>query len=304
MALQDFSDMGILGKLGFVLQNTADPTYLGKYQQALQDQEEFNLRKAEIERQNQQRSALAAIASDPSFSAMPLQDQLARYASITGDPSAMFEYQQNREITPYQQAQLGLERQRLSQANTPNMQFVDGGYSFNPRTGALARLDGYNKPLDPNASVPGIGIEPGSTPTAEDAKAVKTVLQAKKQLDVLTDQYRELISQYGTESDGTVAADQMKQKAAQITLQMKNLEELGALQEPDRKIIEDMLGSPVLTGWEKYNPYKRMTGKESALSRVDDFQNYINDRQNNALTTRGYIPPVTGGDGWSIRKKP
>lgn len=137
MAFQFFDDpnvqgiaapqqMGALGKLGLILQNIADPTTLPKYQEAVQLQQMQNLKVAEIERARQKESALAALAASPEFNSLDTAGKFSALAAI--DPSYaddLLNYQASQEITPYQQAQLGLEGQRIaasqsSGANTPS----------------------------------------------------------------------------------------------------------------------------------------------------------------------------------------
>lgn len=137
--------------------------------------------------------------------------------------------------------------------------------------------------------ISGLSIAEGAQPTAEDAKIVKTSLQAKKSLDTLTKELVSLVDKYGYEAKGSKDAKMIDQKIAQISLQMKNLEELGALQEADRAILNDMIGTPVRGFFSQINPYERITAKGTALKQLADFTDYLNDRFNNTLSTRGYV---------------
>jgi hypothetical protein len=132
-------------------------------------------------------------------------------------------------------------------------------------------------------SVPGLQIMPDATPTKDDAKKIKTIKQARTQIDKLVGQYEALVTKHGWEPSPSKAGKLIRQKKAQIDLQAKNLEELGALQEADRAILGDMLGDPV-----NANPWN---AQETALAQIQDYKGYLRDRYKTALSTRGYIDP-------------
>lgn len=135
--------------------------------------------------------------------------------------------------------------------------------------------------VDPDARVQGFDIAPGATPTKDDAKIVKSVVQAKKQLDTLVSDYEGLVEKYGWTTSRNTGGKLIDQKKAQIDLQAKNLEDLGALQEADRAILSDMLGSPV-----NGNP---LNAKDISMTQIKDYKKYLEDRLNSTLETRGYI---------------
>lgn len=130
-------------------------------------------------------------------------------------------------------------------------------------------------------TIPGLDIVEGAIPTKDDAKTIKNIKQAKTQIEGLVADYENLVKEYGYEPSYTKGGKLIRQKKAQIDLQAKNLEELGALQEADRAILGDMLGDP--TGLT--NPYN---AQDIALTQIQDYKKYINDRYNTALSTRGY----------------
>lgn len=178
---------------------------------------------------------------------------------------------------------------------TPNTQGLPEGYMWGA-DGTAVPIAGINTGgVKPDAMVSGLEVAPGSRPTADDAKGVKTVKQAYTQLQTLIPEYKSLVDKYGSEIDGSGAAKILEQKQAQIALQVKNLEELGALQEADRQIINDMLGSPVrkdtLPILGRLNP-TRLLDKGRSLKGIDGFDTYIKDRYTTALDTRGYVDPT------------
>ncbi|WP_181708715.1 hypothetical protein [Chthonobacter rhizosphaerae] len=149
--------------------------------------------------------------------------------------------------------------------------------------------------IKPEARVFGLQVAEGATPTKDDAAAVKTVRQAYIQLQTLIPEYRGLVEEYGSEIEGSGAANLLQQKQAQIALQVKNLEELGALQEADRAVINDMLGSPVRKpspyGLDTLNPLRGLPwigDKDRSLRQIESFDKYIKDRYDTALSNRGY----------------
>lgn len=113
--IPDFSQMGALSKIGLVLQNVADPTTLPQYQNSLAQQEQRNLVNQARQRELDQQSALASLYGDPNFLALPIEQQLLRQAQITGDGSALANYQVSQQITPYQRAQIENDRAKLAQ---------------------------------------------------------------------------------------------------------------------------------------------------------------------------------------------
>ncbi|MDP9195217.1 MAG: hypothetical protein M3O22_00335 [Pseudomonadota bacterium] len=58
-----FSDMGILGKIGLILQNTADPSTLGRYEEQLQRQDEFLYQQKQRQKQALADERIAQIVS-------------------------------------------------------------------------------------------------------------------------------------------------------------------------------------------------------------------------------------------------
>lgn len=262
---------------------------------------------------------------------MDAMSALARMAEITGDPSGLIKYQME---APQQELDRKLKLAQIAEASRTKLEKFqnDEGdvYTFDPYTGATSMVydapavaPGPESPLGKMAldvqrgfvpeetylqeagltpkvadmskvTIPGFDIAPGAVPTPEDAQKLKTVAQAKSQLDKLIGDYSEMIDAYGFEVEGSQDAKKIQQKEAQIQLQMKNLEELGALQAPDLAVLTRMMGSPV--GEDMFGPewlrqpWNAWNTKARSKEQAGDFQQYVDDRMKSAMFTRGYVP--------------
>lgn len=152
------------------------------------------------------------------------------------------------------------------------------------------------KPDMSKITVPGYDIAPGASPTPADANIMKVSVQAKKSLDTLIKEFSNMIDKYGAETKGSPEAILMDQKQAQINMQLKNLEDLGALQAPDIEILRDMVGSSVkpntmFMGNLAHLPRKFIhpTTKTTAKRQMVEFKKYMEQRFNATLSTRGYV---------------
>lgn len=262
---------------------------------------------------------------------------LARLGQITNDPTALINYDihQNDPLRKIQlqKAQLDLQkaqRPALETYTIGNRVYRDDPYDNKPpevlidipqtrgpqsplgkiqadfEAGlipkeAYEQAIGLINPEDEKGTiVPGLNIAPGAKPTKEDANTVKNVVQAKRQLDTLLGEYASMVDKFGYEPEGSNDAKDLGQKEAQIQLQMKTLEDLGALQAPDIEILARMMGSPVMKreGIDNFiplplaaiHPYKAFTTRDRSKSRVSDFRNYLDGRIDSVLKTRGYTP--------------
>lgn len=149
--------------------------------------------------------------------------------------------------------------------------------------------------------IPGMTIVEGANPTPADAKKVKEGIEAKAVLDDLMKQYLEKTKKYGLESSTGKQGGLMLQLAWSIKMQVKKVEELGALQEADLKALEQMIGSSVAEGFvgninAAFNPYTKVTMKGRAVSQIEAFQNYLDNQYDSILKTRGYKAKKEGGD--------
>jgi len=165
-----YENLGVLGKVGLILQNVADPNTIPKYTQAVnRDQMQRN----QVQQQDrilQQQTALQQLASDPNFANLSPEQQLQQQAAITGDPTALTQYGISQQITPYQQQQLALQSQAINQRQQTPLQLVkglDGSISsFNPVTGALNQLQAPNT----SGTVPlpdGVTLPKGTIPVPD-----------------------------------------------------------------------------------------------------------------------------------------
>jgi hypothetical protein len=132
----------------------------------------------------------------------------------------------------------------------------------------------------------------GFTPSADDTKSMTKITVSKNMLDGLIDDYTAAIGQKGAYVSGTKRAKSIDRVAGKIRMQVKNLEELGALQEPDIKAMDEMLGSAVLTAGDAINPISGYTqireGGNIAVQSMKEFKEYVNDTQRTQAKARGF----------------
>jgi len=108
-----YENLGVLGKVGLILQNVADPNTLPQYNQAVNRDQAQRLQIQQQNEQVAQQSALKQLASDPSFASLDPATQYQQIAAITGDPSALAQFNASQTISPLQQQQLALQRQQV-----------------------------------------------------------------------------------------------------------------------------------------------------------------------------------------------
>lgn len=208
---------------------------------------------------------------------------------------------------------------KLAQLTAQRDYYVAKATGAPPKVADTARpiIDNLNKEIEylrgqskdtSKVGVPGYKLTGEIMPSGDDAKTVKTVVTAKKQLDKLVSEYEALVDKYGTESDIPVPIPFMnasiqnplnqegqrlfRQKQAQITLIAKNLEELGALQAPDRQILNDMFADATDVKFATTPGSAKIVKKQ-----IKDYKSYLNDRLDSAITSRGYESKLTGADG-------
>lgn len=151
----------------------------------------------------------------------------------------------------------------------------------------------------------------GFSPSTDDTKTMKKLVVSKKMLDNLTDDYIDAVDKYGVSVSGTQGAKEIDRVAGKIRMQVKNLEELGALQEPDIKAMNEMLGSAVLSPSDVLNPVSGYTqiqkGDTIAKDSMIEFKGYVDDVVKNNAQTRGFQlksePKTQQSSGWSIKLK-
>lgn len=310
--IPDFSQLGALGKIGLVLQNIADPSTVPKYQGALQQQTQQNVINQTRQNELDKQSALASLYQDPSFLNLPVEQQLLRQAQVTGDGSALSEYQQNQQITPYQQQQLALDRQRLAQSGrqSVNMQFIKGDdgtiYAANPSTGALSKLaDGAPKSdiktigndlvsVGPNGSVSVLYSGSQQPKPLTDSEKTKNNLAGEAMLDLGTVNSL-LYEPDGSINDGVIGPtdqlygegrtfNQAIKRAVQNTLYLKT----GA-SAPDAEVEKNL---------KNYTP-SAFDNEQQINNKINGLRTFIQSNISNApsaLSQMQPAPPSNGSD--------
>jgi len=388
--IPDFSQLGALGKIGLALQNVNDGTAIPKYQQALANQTQQNLVNQARENELKKQSALQSLYADPAFISLPLEQQLLRQAQVTGDGSALANYQASQQITPYQQAELGIRRQAAGAAAAEKaqqlalMQQLFGGQAQPtaapvPVTGGMSTPGNIApdfssvEPVDLNGAypavpvpkgpspelmaqaglmtgnsalvgyagqlqarqdkleaeartaakdlqavkIPGVEIQPGYTPTADDAKKTKVALASYNKLvgeGGLLERYGKAIDKYGSEMGGAGATDLAGLKT-DINLELKNVNELGALAGPDQQILNDQLYDLTSTGANARGGLllpltygMASSPRDLANQSVDRLKATIKNNVNAGLSVSGYQPLNPGArdpvvnDGWTVEE--
>ena len=132
----------------------------------------------------------------------------------------------------------------------------------------------------------------GIVPNLEDTKSMTKITQSYKILDKLLNDYETKVNKYGVKVAGTAGAKDIGNTEGQIRMQIKNLEELGALQEPDIRAMQAMMGSAIVDSAEILNPISGYTmataGKQVALQASNNFRDYMDTVINTAAETRGF----------------
>jgi len=317
-----YEDLGVFNKINLVLNNIADPTTIPKYEA---------------------QSKLSQIANDPSFGQLAPTEQLRQYAAITGDVKPLAQFSSEQVITPYQQAQLGIQNRQLDiqSRRQPNYQFIqnpDGSVSVgNPATGQLAQvtqsplfnsglqpgqgttlpsgknvtLDESGKPLYGVDPVPGYVPASGFVPTADDTKKVKAATASSNKLlgpNGLLARYDEAVKKYGSEFGGR-GEQLLNGLKTDINLELKNVNELGALSGPDQSILDAQLFDPTnanIRGSLSFLPGVT-SPTELGLESSKRLRETVVNNVNAGLGAVGY--KKTGGGklnsagGWSIKPK-
>lgn len=133
----------------------------------------------------------------------------------------------------------------------------------------------------------------GFVPSEADIKSMTDLVVSKTMLNGLIDDYKSAVNKYGVSVKGTEGAMAIDRAAGKIRMQVKNLEQLGALQEPDIRAMNEMLGSAVLSIGDVANPISGYTqikrGDEIANKSMDEFKTYVNKTIDAQAETRGFV---------------
>lgn len=170
-------------------------------------------------------------------------------------------------LTPYQQQQIDLQNRRL--------EFQQDN---------INRINKKEETRLKQLKVPGYDLSPDYEPTVKEAQDLRKITSARETITRETMNLQKLVKDHGR----NIAIDpELRSKSNQIlqkiTLNQKELENLGALAGPDQEILQKLLPDPVsATGlW---------MGGDDVANQYNDFIQYVNNRANDAAGQRGYIP--------------
>lgn len=156
------------------------------------------------------------------------------------------------------------------------------------------------KKTQDQAKIAGFELEEGVTPTDTQRNDLVKISASYQQLQPMMTEYRKLIDKYGSPLAGTAEAKELDRVAAQIQMTLKELEGLGALQQPDIIAMGRMMGNPVMfsgtMGDVISNPVeainstvsKYSSGKQIGKDSVDSMQKYLDAKMTSAASARGY----------------
>lgn len=152
------------------------------------------------------------------------------------------------------------------------------------------------------SSVEGFEISEGARPTAQDAKAVKEISQARMTLEPLFADREALISSDPSPAIGSSGALKMEQNTAQIALKLKGLEQTGALDKGSVDVMMQAIGDPVNRGIDPFSPISStrtsMTKAKGGAALQNELlskgKQYLDTTMRAAAESRGYrIKPPT-----------
>lgn len=151
---------------------------------------------------------------------------------------------------------------------------------------ARANIGPDGQPVSKGTVIPGLEVEPGAAPTAEDAKKVKTAMVAAEKIRGLTGQLRALHQRNGTEYGGT-AGTNMGQLATAIQIEAKTIAELGALSGPDQALMESLAGADPSTFWANA---KAVFGVDNTQAALDQLEKWVGTQVGAVQRVYGYRP--------------
>ena len=126
------------------------------------------------------------------------------------------------------------------------------------------------------------------SPTPDDAKKLKDIAGPTANINMLLKNRESLIDKNGRVFGGTQAGIDLDQNTAALQLEIKNAQQTGALDTGSIKVLNDMIGDPVI-GWGRDNNMMKLWGGKDTTSRaVKNTEDYIGKTINNAATARGY----------------
>jgi len=151
---------------------------------------------------------------------------------------------------------------------------------------------------DPTASViEGFDIAEGARPSTQDAKAVKEITEAHKNISELMAQRKALIEKDAAPIAGSKEAMLLDQNTNQLALKIKSLEQTGALDAGSVDVMMKAIGDPVVRGINDFTaPFsgisqsvtKMRGGKKLQEDMLQSGQAYIDNTLKSAVQARGY----------------
>ncbi|MBX4215697.1 hypothetical protein KW797_01995, partial [Candidatus Parcubacteria bacterium] len=157
---------------------------------------------------------------------------------------------------------------------------------------------------DPSLTkIPGLDLAEGARPTPQDAKAVKDILEAKKNIAPLMAARAKILSADPNPIAGTQNAIKLDQNTAQLALKLKGLEQTGALDKGSVDVMMDAIGDPQIRG-EFTSPVTSITksvaktrgGKKLTDDLLESGNAYIENTLQSAIESRGYKAKTKDAD--------
>jgi hypothetical protein len=145
-------------------------------------------------------------------------------------------------------------------------------------------------------TVPGLEVSPGAAPTPDDAKKVKTTLDAAGRLKPLVQQLRALHGDKGTELFGA-DANKMSQIVTAIKLEAKTIAELGALSGPDLDLMNQLSGMDPTTFSANIKAMFGVDNTQEALAQLDTWMENAVKSKKDTYGYRDAPKPETGVPG-------
>jgi len=201
-----------------------------------------------------------------------------------------------------QKLQLDRAKLAIDQANSvPDKLRVLQAMGLDPSSGEGRQLlsDSLTKSAitinQPKLSPGQIPIDPNDL--SKGTVAAKDIGQARVIADNIRSQlgrYREALTQFGAETLPGPAKDRLRGTRTQLLLELKTLNELGALTGPDLDLMDDLLIDPTSVPSRVGNAFSALAGNslgERALQSIDLVEQTVNDRLN-AITGQVGAPAV------------
>ena len=237
------------------------------------------------------------MVAKPTYEGTSMEAQDANIL-LSGDPSSR-EYlaAYNRQAAP----KITIGADGVPVTITPDMSAYNAP-TFGKAAGASTAQEtgqaGGVKFGDPTASViEGLDIAEGARPSVQDAKVVKEIAEAHKNISELMAQRRALVEKDATPMAGSEAAIQLDQNTSQLALKIKALEQTGALDKGSVDVMMNAIGDPVIRGIDDFTaPFsgaaksvtKYRGGKKLQDEMLSSGQKYIDNTLKSAVEARGY----------------